>query len=237
MTVLALDTSSRAASCALLRDGALTGEFFIHTALTHSQTAMPMVEALLKRTGASLGEVDVLAVSAGPGSFTGLRIGIAAVKGLAMGLGKPCAAVSTLEGLAHNLTAFDGVIVPAMDARRSQVYTARFSCRDGIVSRLSEDAALSVDELRESIRGTGAPVMLVGDGAALCQRAMGDLPRVHLAPEALRHQRASSVASVAARLAGEGKLCGAGALAPRYLRLPQAERERLARLNNRKRPG
>lgn len=230
MNILALDTSSKAASCAVTRDGFLVGEFFQNTALTHSQTILPMVQTLLDSTGMVMADIDLLAVSTGPGSFTGLRIGIAAVKGMAMALGKPCGAVSTLEALAQNLAVFSGIIVSVMDARRSQVYTAQFRCENGAISRLSDDTALSVVALGEALADPASgPVMLVGDGAVLCKEAMSVLAHVGLAPENLRYQRASSVASVAARL-GDDRLCSAGELAPQYLRLPQAERERLARL-------
>lgn len=238
--ILALDTSSKAASCAVLQGDKLAGEFFINTALTHSQTIMPMVEALLKSTGLTLPEVDAFAVSTGPGSFTGLRIGIAAVKGLAMGLDMAaggagrCIPVSTLEGLAWNLRAFTGTVVPVMDARRSQVYTAAFSCAGGVLTRTAPDAALPMEALREQLWDPAAgPVMLVGDGAALCKAAMADFGHVTLAPENLLHQRAGSVALAAAALPREA-LCTAAALTPAYLRLPQAERERMERLQNRK---
>ena len=229
MTILAIDTSSRAASCALLRDGVLAGEFFIDVQLTHSQTILPMVQSLLANTGIPMAQVDLLAVSGGPGSFTGLRIGIAAVKGMAMAVEKPCVLVSTLESLAWNLAAFTGVIVPVMDARRAQVYTAAFTWEGGRLTRQSPDAALSVDALRQTLAPSPAPVMLVGDGAQLCKEHMADLAHITVAPAALLHQRAASVALVAAGTAPSGR-CSAAALAPAYLRLPQAERERLARL-------
>lgn len=231
MTILALDTSSRAASCALWRDGALLAEFFLNAGLTHSQTVMPMVRALLDAAGETPAAADLFAVSAGPGSFTGLRIGIAAVKGMAQALEKPCAAVSTLEALAENLAAFDGIVLPVMDARRSQMYTAAFRCGKGAVARLGEDAALDVAALGERIAAYAPePVMLVGDGARKCLELLAGYPHLRVAPENLLHQRAGSVAAVAARLAASGAVCSAGELTPAYLRLPQAERERLARL-------
>lgn len=230
MTILALDTSSKAAGCALLRDGALAGEFFVNAAPTHTETILPMVRTMLRRAAVPMEAVDAYAVSVGPGSFTGLRIGIAAVKGMAMAMNKPCIAVSTLEGLAENLAVFSGVAVPVMDARRAQVYTARFACRDGRLFRESDDTAMAVEVLRERLAEVSEPVMLVGDCAAQCGAAMADLPHIRIAPETLRHQRAGSVAVAAARLAEKGALCTAAELAPTYLRLPQAERERLAKL-------
>lgn len=229
MTILAMDTSSKAASCALLRQGELRGEFFLNAGLTHSQTIMPMVDHLLKTAGAELGSVDLFAVSTGPGSFTGLRIGISAVKGMAFACGKPCASVSTLEALAANLWGYPGYILPAMDARRSQVYTALFRCEDGPPRRLWEDCALPVEELGERLFRLDGPVTLVGDGAELCRRSLGErFPRLKAAAPTLLHQRAGGVAMVAARLSQE-EWTDAAELSPAYLRLPQAERERMER--------
>lgn len=229
MKILAVDTSSQAASCAILRDGVLAGEFFCNVGLTHSQTAMPMVEALLGITGLAPADLDLLAVTTGPGSFTGLRIGISCVKGMALALDKPCAGISTLHALAAGLPLFEGYIAPVMDARREQVYTALFRSQSGALERLSPDAALSLEELRETLAPLDAPVLLTGDGSPLCHKALGDLPRLGLAPEGCRHQRALWAAVLAAGLAEQNQLLAADELAPVYLRLPQAERERLER--------
>ncbi|WRS28935.1 tRNA (adenosine(37)-N6)-threonylcarbamoyltransferase complex dimerization subunit type 1 TsaB [Oscillospiraceae bacterium MB08-C2-2] len=224
--ILALDSSAKAASCALWEDGVLRGETFLNTGLTHSQTLMSAVEALLEQTRISLSAVDRLAVSAGPGSFTGLRIGIAAVKGLAMGLEKPCVGVSTLKGLAFNLEGFEGIVVPVMDARRQQVYTALFESGGGGMIRLCEDAALSIEELSQRLAAyADQSIWLVGDGAALCYGELSG-ENLRLAPEHLRHQRAASVA----RAAVEEPSVPAGELLPVYLRLPQAQREYLEKL-------
>ena len=231
MRILAVDTSSQAGSCALWNDGILQGEFFLHLSFTHSQTLMPMVESLLEITGCRLQQIDFFAVSTGPGSFTGLRIGISTVKGMAMALHKPCIAVSTLAALAENMALFDGIILPVMDARRRQVYTAEFESRNGEIARRTQDGTQSVDTLRERVIANPIqPVVLVGDGAAMCKDAMADLNHVRIAPESLRHQRAGSVAVAAARLAEQGSVCSAESLHPAYLRLPQAERERMAKL-------
>lgn len=224
MKLLALDTSSLAASCAIWAGGRLAGEYFINAGLTHSQTVMPMVEALLQTTGIPIDEISGFAVSAGPGSFTGLRIGMAAVKGMAAGTGKPCFPVSTLMGLAQNVVFAPGYIAPVMDARRSQVYTALFFSNGQALSRVQPDEAVPIEALRARFAALDAPVALVGDGAALCIEALGQsLPALRLCPEGLRHQRASSIA----QLAKEGSAVSAEELAPVYLRLPQAERERL----------
>lgn len=230
MLILAMDTSAKAASCALWRDDTLLGEYFLNAALTHSQTILPMVEHLLHSARVTPAQVECYAVAAGPGSFTGLRIGIAAAKGMAFATGAPCAAVSTLEALAENMAATPGVVVPVMDARRQQVYTACFSAQNGVLTRMGEDAALSLQELHGRLAALAPqPVTLVGDGAVLCKAAMQDLAHVAVAPVPLRVGRAASVAAVAARLPPE-RLCSARDLAPAYLRLPQAERERLAKL-------
>ena len=229
MNILALDTSSRAASCALLRGGVLAGEFFVNIGLTHSQTAMPMLEKLLEQTMTAPGEIDVFAVTTGPGSFTGLRIGISAVKGMAMATGKPCAGVPTLMALAVGASLFEGYICPVMDARRDQVYTAIFESTAGGLHRLRQDKALPIEELGKQLAGLGSPALLVGDGAALCVEALGQPKHLRLAPEQFLHQKASAVASVAEEMARTGQLVSAGNLAPTYLRMPQAERERMER--------
>ena len=227
MNILALDTSSRAASCAVLRDGALAGEFFANIGLTHSQTAVPMVEMLLEQTMTDIGSIDVFAVTTGPGSFTGLRIGISAVKGMAMATGKPCAGVPTLAALAAGAGLFEGYICPVMDARRGQVYTAIFENTAGEQHQLLQDQALPIEALGNEFAGLPSCVMLVGDGAALCYEALGKPPHLRLAPERFLHQRASAVAVLAEKMARTGRLASAAELAPIYLRLPQAERERM----------
>jgi len=229
MNILALETSAKAASCALLSDGVLIAEFFTNAGLTHSETVMPMVKSMMDCANRDLRCIDVFAAGVGPGSFTGLRIGISAVKGMALALDKPCCAVSTLEALAYNLLSFSGVIVPLMDARRGQVYTALFRNENGRVTRLCDDGAIGIDEVYEKLKDFTDPVMLVGDGASLYHAELsGKLPNVLLAPGNLLHQRAGSVAYAARqKLEHRGVTCTADDLAPVYLRLPQAERERI----------
>ena len=234
MNILALDTSSRVASCAILRDGVLAGEFFANIGLTHSQTAMPMVEKLLEQTAIGLREMDVFAVCTGPGSFTGLRIGISCVKGMAMAAGKPCAGVSTLLTLAEGIRLFEGYICPVMDARRGQVYTSLFESMGGKLSRLREDEAISIEGLEAILRELPLGVMLVGDGAQLCMERLSGVASLQMAPERFLHQRASALASIACEMAQSGGLTSAAELAPSYLRLPQAERERMSRPKSRK---
>lgn len=227
MLILAFESSARPASVALLQDGRLLSQYSQCSQLTHSRTLLPMAEDMLKNAELGLRDVDLFAVAHGPGSFTGVRIGVSTVKGLSWALEKPCVGVSTLEGMAWNGLSAGGVICPVMDARRSQVYNALFEIRDGRPTRLTEDRPISLEDLSEEVRALGRPVFLVGDGAELTAKAFAaaSLPFV-LAPENLRWQSAWGVA-----MAADGKTPGsADALLPVYLRLSQAERERQARL-------
>lgn len=228
MKILSVDSTAKACSAALtdIEEGRVLGEFYTNTALTHSQTLMVMVEQLLACTQFSLSEVDGFAVSVGPGSFTGVRIGVSAVKGMAMTFQKPCVGVSTLEAIAENLKCMNGIVCAVMDARCGQVYNALFRCRDGTISRLTEDRALSALEVAEECRSFTEPVYLAGDGAELCAslevfQTVGTI----LLPEPFRYQRASGVAGASLRFFESGETCTAAELTPVYLRLPQAERE------------
>lgn len=226
MKILAMDTSSKAASAAVWADGRLLGEYYTNTGLTHSQTLLPMVQHLLQGCGFTADEMDAIAVTAGPGSFTGLRIGLSAAKGIAFASGAACLPVSTLEVLASGLLATDGILCPAMDARCQQVYTAIFRCRRGELTRLMEDSAIPLSELQERLAAYDEPITLVGDGALLCQRTFGDaLPDLRVAPDHLLHQHAAPMAVLAAQKLARGEGVSAAALEPVYLRLPQAERE------------
>lgn len=239
MKILALESSAAAASVAVCEDEALIAQSVQRTGLTHSATLLPMLESLLQNAGLALSEMDVLAVAAGPGSFTGLRIGVSALKGLAWGSDKPCAGCSTLESMAwqavHMAEGRDGGIAPyelcpVMDARRNQVYNARFTARDGVPVRLTGDRAISLSDLAAEVKISGKQQILVGDGAALCYNAFreADVP-VRLAPPHLQYQTAWGVARCALELARRGELTTAAALRPDYHRLSQAERERLER--------
>ena len=231
MKIIALESSAVTASVAVTEDEALLAQSFQNSGLTHSATLMPMAADLLKNTGLSLDDIDVVAVAAGPGSFTGVRIGVAAAKGLAWPGDKPCAPCSTLESMAWQCAHMDGEICAAMDARRSQVYCARFFAEDGELKRLTEDRAMGLDELAEEVRASGKTQILVGDGAHLVQKTLDaqGLPW-RLAPPHLRYQTAWGVARAALELARGDRLVPAAAMAPSYHRLSQAERERLERL-------
>ena len=232
MNILALETSATACSVALCEDVVLLAQSFQNCGLTHSVTLMPMLEALLRHCGHTLAEVDVIAAAAGPGSFTGLRIGISAAKGLAWADHKPCAACSTLESMAWSLAHMDGAeICACMDARRGQVYNARFLASGPALERLCPDRAVSLDELASELKICKKPQFLVGDGAVLCYTTLKEQGLdVRLAPPHLRFQSAWGVARCALELARHNALTDAQGLTPAYHRLSQAERERKERL-------
>ena len=227
MKILALESSALAASAALWAEGKCVGLYMQNCGLTHSETLLPMAENLLKGCGTELGEVDLIAVARGPGSFTGVRIGVATAKGLSWGLDKPCCGVSTLEAMAWQGAHLTGkLLCCCMDARRGQVYNALFRAGEAGPERLSEDRAIALEELLPEL--TEAPVLL-GDGAALTAKALTEAGMPYtLAPEPIRIQSAWGVAQAAAHAPKEAW----GEPDPVYLRLSQAERERLAKLNN-----
>ncbi|MDR2655132.1 MAG: tRNA (adenosine(37)-N6)-threonylcarbamoyltransferase complex dimerization subunit type 1 TsaB [Oscillospiraceae bacterium] len=229
MNILGIESSAKTASVALLSEGRIAGEFTVSSGFTHSQSLLPMLDTLLQSTGFSLGGIDLFAVAAGPGSFTGLRIGISLTKSLAMAKNKPCIAVSSLEALAYNCAAFNGVICAAMDARRGQVYMALFQSKKGRISRLCGGEAILAEDLQKRLKKHRRNIMFVGDGAELCYSESAG-KRGLIAPENSRFQKASSVCLLAAAmLENGGETVSAAELAPFYLRLPQAERERMER--------
>ena len=228
MLIFAFETSAKAASVALLEDGVLLGESYLNCGLTHSRTLLQMGQELLETCGRTVRDVTAVACAAGPGSFTGIRIGIAAAKGFAWARELPCVGVSTLEAMAQQATAFEGVVCCAMDARREQVYNAVFEAENERLVRLCEDRAISLDDLCGDLQKIEKPIFLVGDGAELCYTTLLErLPRLTLLPEHLRQQRASGAALAAWEKIGRGERGDAGSLTPNYLRLSQAERARL----------
>lgn len=230
MLILSFDSTATVASVALWRDGDILSEYTQNIGNTHSVTLLPMAENILKLTGIPVSSIDAFAVSAGPGSFTGVRIGAATVKGLAAADNKPCIGVSTLEALAENLTVCGGYICPVMNARRQQVYTALFHSDGVSLTRISEDAAMSLDELMDIVEKLDDTVHFCGDGYFLIEERKSDIMPT---PSRLRLQSAVGVAVAAARkwnAAADKNVFGASSLVPVYLRKPQAEREREERL-------
>ena len=228
MKILSLDASANSASVCIFDtdEDKIIGEFYINTKLTHSQTLVPMVDALLSSTNLKLSDIDYFAVNTGPGSFTGIRIGVSVVKGMAMALDKPCVSVSTLNSMAYNFIDSNNTVVCAcMDARRNQVYNALFKIENGVVNRLCDDRAISVEALLEELKDYDN-VVLVGDGSPLCYSQKGDSD-IQLAVPAKRYQQASSVALAAVKHINNNETLSSAALMPTYLRPSQAERERL----------
>ena len=225
MLMLAFETSAKAGSVALHDGISLLGESYSNTGLTHSQTLMVMAQDLLKSCGVTPQDVTAVAVAAGPGSFTGVRIGVAAAKGFAWGAEIPCHGVSTLEAMALQLGIYEGYVLPVMDARRAQVYNALFQAKEGKLTRLCEDRAIALSDLAQELNALDGPIFLVGDGSTLCHRTLGEqLPSLVLPPEHRMHQRAAGVALAAIQNPDSGD---GATLTPNYLRLSQAERERL----------
>ena len=230
MLILAFETSAKAASVALHDGEKLLGESYQNTGLTHSQTLMVMAEDLLKQCGKTAADVTVVAVAEGPGSFTGVRIGVAAAKGFAWGREIPCYGVSTLEAMAASINAWEGTVCPVMDARRSQVYNALFGANCGTYTRIRDDRAISLRELGEELQNMPKPVFLVGDGSKLCYNTLLEaVPALVLPAEHRMHQRAVGVALCALDKIARGEDGNGGSLTPNYLRLSQAEREKLER--------
>ena len=228
MKILAFETSAKAASAAVMADGKLLAECYQNTGLTHSQTLMVMAQDLLKQLNLTAKDI-----AAGPGSFTGVRIGVAAAKGFAWGREIPCVGTSTLESMALGLGAWQGYVCPVMDARRSQVYNALFHVSGGNYTRVQEDRAISLADLGEELKILREPIFLVGDGSNLCYNTLLEkVPGLVLPPEHRMHQRAAGVALAAERMLKEGGDFSGAALMPNYLRLSQAERERLERENS-----
>ncbi len=229
MKILAIECSATACSAAVLEDEKIVASGYVNVKLTHSQTLMPMVENILKSAMMNISDIEGFAVSAGPGSFTGIRIGISAIKGLAAPLKKPCVAVSTLHSMALNYRDSDCVVCAVMDARCNQVYNALFDVSDGKITRLCEDRALMCDELAENLKNMSQSqnkrVIIIGDGAELFYSFVKELQNVTIAVPERRYQNAVSVGLVALDEFQNGNHQTPEELLPVYLRLPQAERE------------
>ena len=230
MLLLAFETSAKSCSAALHDGQKLLAESCQNSGLTHSQTLMVMAQDLLKVCGKTAADVTHLAVAAGPGSFTGVRIGVSAAKGFAWGAGLPVYGVSTLQAMALGLGIHSGHICCCMDARRNQVYNAIFRAEDGVLTRVCEDRAIALADLKTELAQLEGPIYLVGDGAALAHKNLG--MELILPPEHRLHQRASGVALAAIEAMARGESADGAALQPNYLRLSQAERERLEKMQN-----
>ena len=228
MKILSVDSSAIVASVALCEDGCLLAEYTLNNKNTHSETLLPMIESLLSFFSMEIGDIDLFAVSSGPGSFTGVRIGTATVKGLAFASNKPCIGVSTLEAIAYNLRFHKGLVCPVMNARRSQVYTAIFRSDGEKLERLTDDLAISIAELDTMLAEYDEETVLAGDGYDICVAGF-EKAELRPVPERLRHQSAFSVAEAALAAYKSGKYCSDAELGVEYLRPSQAERERAER--------
>ena len=224
MKILAVDSSSVTASVALVEDEKIISEFFMNAGLTHSETLAPMIDAVLKNSKTNPPEIDLFAVTTGPGSFTGLRIGVATIKAMALATNRPCIGISSLYALAMNSEFSNSIVCACMDARRSQLYNALFRIDGEKIIRLTEDRAISVENLITELRNFDEKIEFVGDGALICYNSIGKNSLCTLMPEKSRYIRASSVAFVAKEFYSSGVSYGPCDLSLNYIRVPQAER-------------
>lgn len=225
MIILALDTSAQAASAAVVKDGVLTGEITIRNGKTHSQKVIPMIDSLLNMLDYKPEDLDLLSVANGPGSFTGLRIGVVTIKAMAYALNIPVVEVSTLMALAYTVNEAEGLVCPIMDARNRQVYTGLYKIQGEAVSVVHEDAGMAIEELTDILRNYDMPVHFVGDAVPLYEdyiRKQGINAR--FAPDNIFTHRAATVAYLAWLMQKEGKVTDAFHVIPNYLRKSQAER-------------
>ena len=230
MKILALETSAKAVSVAVTENGRVLASAYQNVGLTHSVTLMPLLDGMLKNAGLTMEDIDCVAVANGPGSFTGLRIGVSAAKGLAWTRGIPCCGVSTLEAMAQNVRDHDGIVICAMDARRNQIYNALFEAKNGALTRLCPDRAIGLDEVAGELKKCKKCKIIVGDGAKLCYTYLSEQGiDCRMAQENAVMQNAVGVGTVACEMAARGETVSSRDLVPVYLRLSQAERERLAK--------
>ena len=234
MKILALDSSGLVASVAIVSDDDLIGEYTVNYKKTHSQTLLPMLDEVAKMVELDLSTIDVIAVSAGPGSFTGLRIGSATAKGLALALNKEIVSVPTVDALAYNMWGCRDLVCPLMDARRNQAYTGLYRFSDGKMDTLIKQCVVQIDEIIDKINKEGQKVIFLGDGVPVFKEYIRENITVpyDFAPGMCNKQRASAVACLGQILFGEGKAVPAYEHKPEYLRLSQAERERQEKERN-----
>ena len=240
MLICSVDSSAAPASVSLFEDGKLIADYYLNTGFTHSQTLMAMTESVLQISGKTADDIDLYAVNSGPGSFTGVRIGVSAVKGMAYAQNKPCVEVSTLESMAYNFLGQHAIIYACMDARRQQIYHALFRVDGDKIERLCDDIAIAIDDIVNELPDEDdeniEEIIIAGDGAELVYTT-ADNSYVKLAPPHLRFQRASSVALAAVEKYNRGEVVSCASLTPHYLRLSQAERERNAKLQKEEKEG
>ncbi|MBR4950150.1 MAG: tRNA (adenosine(37)-N6)-threonylcarbamoyltransferase complex dimerization subunit type 1 TsaB [Clostridia bacterium] len=225
MVILACDSSAKPCSVAILDGEKLVYQSFLNNKLTHSETLMPMIENALSLSGYDLSKIDAIAISKGPGSFTGVRIGVSAVKGIAMGRNIPCIGVSTLKSMAYNHKNCQKVICSVMDARRDQVYNGIFEFSHGILKVIEDDRAVSLDELKAELSKIEKDIILVGDGADLCYNYMKELSNLSIAEENVKYQNGYGVGLCAIEAYKNGEYDDFRTLVPGYLRKSQAQRE------------
>jgi len=227
MKILAIDSSSLVATVAIVTDDILTAEYTINYKKTHSQTLLPMIDQMAKLIDLDLNEIDAIAVSGGPGSFTGLRIGSATAKGLGLALEKPIINVPTIDAMAYNLYNTDKLICPIMDARRQQVYTGVYTFNDGVFRIVREQCAISIEELIEFLNEQKKEVIFIGDGVPVYQTTIDHTldTKHYFAPAHVNRQKAGSLGVLAGEYFKAGKIETAKEHKPDYLRLSQAERE------------
>ena len=225
MKILAVEASGSVPGVALTEDNILRAEFTLNYKMTHSQTIMPLINEVKQYLNLDLKSIDYIACSAGPGSFTGLRIGAATAKGIAMGIKKPIVPVSTLAGLAYNVYMTDALICPVIDARRDQVYTAFYEWKDGKLNTVTEDRIAMIDDVIKEAQEFNKTVIFVGHGIFVHADKINSVKTFVMAPASCNMQRASSVASLAAELVKEGRYIEGSSFVPVYLRKSQAERE------------
>ena len=230
MKILAIEASALTASVAVCEDHLPLAAMTLQTGHTHSETLLPMVNQLLAHAGMTVADIDLFAVPVGPGSFTGIRIGVSLIKGLAFDSGKPCVGLSSLEAMSYNLAGCPGILCPVMDARRNQLYNALFAWKDGALVRLCEDRLIPASELAKELAAYGQPVYVTGEGSAILQKAVADTAELRFPSPLMATQNAVSVAQLALVEYEKGNAVNDFELLPVYLRPSQAERERNERL-------
>ena len=230
MIVLSVDSSSKVATVAILKDDVLLGEYILNDKREHSVILMPLIQELLKECNLTIDDIDGYVVSKGPGSFTGLRIGMATIKGMSFGNNKPYISISSLDALAYNLISFNGIICPIMDALRENVYTALYKNNNDNLEKIMDYTALDLDELINLLKNKKEEVIFVGDGLSKHKQYICDnLPNAHFAPAHLNIIRASSLGELGLKQLKNG-ICDDSNSAPLYLKKPQAQRELESRL-------